>query len=361
MNSSLKDNRDCVYDWLRIIATIFVVIGHSTYLKIDTGLGGVDYQLPWNISVWYDSFPMSTIRFLSGWVYQFHMPLFFMLSGAVYCLKPVSSLDSICISKFKRLIIPFFLSGCFFMIPVKYFGNFYEKRELGEVYKNFLSGTESGHLWFLIALFWCIIVFSILYKVFERFKFETKYGLLLCCGFIQILAGFMPIDFFSFRKGIEYIFYFALGYVFQKEKYKFSKMNLSEAFLVYIPIQIIEFLHMRFGILNSFFEIIIGALLTYTLANICSICFARISTTYFWKVLNRNLFNIYLLHDPLEYIVLRFFFDKQLLTRGIGCLFYIFCRTIGIFLICILIGEIYIYLKNNFSKLYSRNMRGIEL
>lgn len=29
-----------IYDWVRLIATIFVVIGHSAYLKISAAFGG---------------------------------------------------------------------------------------------------------------------------------------------------------------------------------------------------------------------------------------------------------------------------------------------------------------------------------
>lgn len=34
------------YMILRVIATLLVLIGHSMYLQIVTGLGGIDYQFP---------------------------------------------------------------------------------------------------------------------------------------------------------------------------------------------------------------------------------------------------------------------------------------------------------------------------
>ena len=58
-------NREKVYDWVRLIATIFVVIGHSAYLKIHTAHGGVDYILPTNISPVYNSQFLVYLRFLS--------------------------------------------------------------------------------------------------------------------------------------------------------------------------------------------------------------------------------------------------------------------------------------------------------
>lgn len=34
------EERIVLYDWIRLIATTFVVLGHSTYLTITTELGG---------------------------------------------------------------------------------------------------------------------------------------------------------------------------------------------------------------------------------------------------------------------------------------------------------------------------------
>ena len=34
-----------LYDWIRLLATLFVVLGHSAYLEIKTTYGMVDYDL----------------------------------------------------------------------------------------------------------------------------------------------------------------------------------------------------------------------------------------------------------------------------------------------------------------------------
>lgn len=52
-------SRIVVYDWLRLIATIMVVIGHSTYLGGETTFGTVSFQLPETLSAAYDSFTFS--------------------------------------------------------------------------------------------------------------------------------------------------------------------------------------------------------------------------------------------------------------------------------------------------------------
>lgn len=76
-----------LYDWIRLFATLCVVVGHSAYLNITTALGGVSYEVPQYASHFYYCAAFKILRVLAGWVYGFHMPLFFMLSGAVFHIK----------------------------------------------------------------------------------------------------------------------------------------------------------------------------------------------------------------------------------------------------------------------------------
>lgn len=76
------------------------------------------------------------------------------------------------------------------------------------------------------------------------------------------------------------------------------------------------------------------------LADILSRVFKKASSTKSWKIVIRNLFYVYLFHDPLEYIVLRLFMGSNLLSSSVGCYFYTFARTVIIFTISIVGGEI---------------------
>lgn len=60
-NSNVENKRLYLYDWLRIIATVFVVIGHSSYLVIPTSYGGVSYELPSMVSNTYYSWFLDKI------------------------------------------------------------------------------------------------------------------------------------------------------------------------------------------------------------------------------------------------------------------------------------------------------------
>lgn len=116
--------RVIVFIWLRLFATKYVVIGHSTYLNMQSIYGGVEYQLPDWVNSMYNSEFLIWFRQLPQWIYGFHMPLFFMLSGATLALMPIRAFDEVLCSEAKRLLPPT-LSFTAFMLPIKRLGNIY--------------------------------------------------------------------------------------------------------------------------------------------------------------------------------------------------------------------------------------------
>lgn len=338
--------RVTLYDWLRLISTAFVVIGHSAYLNIQSTYGGVAYELPERISVLYSSSFLSFCRELSGWVYGFHMPLFFMLSGAVLALKPIGTFDQVFRSKVKRLLIPYFVYGWLFMLPIKRLGNFYNNDSLSEAFRGFLSGQDSGHLWFLPALFWCIIIFVLYKKFLDRLNVKSIYIVLIVGGLIQLTVSFIPIDVLGLKTGMGYIFYFALGYVFEHERSSHDRWNNKKTIIAYIILLIIEILNKKFGLLDTFFLIIVGSFMTYLLSDMCDRLFVGIDMNKCWRFIIRNLFYVYIFHDPMEYIVLRVFFGRGWwLETGFGCIAYTFCRTVVVFVVAIMFGEMLSQIK----------------
>lgn len=281
------------------------------------------------------------------------MPLFFMLSGAVLALKPIGSFDQFVKSKFKRLIIPYFLYGCFFMLPVKYAGGFYTKEKYFEALRSFLQGGESGHLWFLLALFWCMVVFVLCYKSMRRFRFDSNYFLLLVSGVIRLCYSSLPFDFWGFKSGLSYLFWFTLGYVFECERKKCTSWNLKKTVLAYGLITLVEIQNRRWEwvLLTPSFLLLFGGCQTILFSDICSRAFLKAPRTPIWKGIIRNLFYVYLFHDPLEYVVLRIFIGKELLSSGLGCIMYTFLRTIGVFVVSIVLGELVRILSSCFKKL----------
>ena len=98
------------------------------------------------------------------------------------------------------------------MLPIKRIAVFYANSDFSEVIKSFLSGGEAGHLWFLPALFWITVVFFLILKVFKK---RSIFAILITTFLIQnYCQKYIPIDIFLFQKGMNYIFWYALGYCF---------------------------------------------------------------------------------------------------------------------------------------------------
>lgn len=280
-------------------------------------------------------------RYFSGWVYEFHMPLFFVLSGAVFGLKPVKSFDAICKAKIYRLLFPYYTTGLLFMLPVKYLGCFYTKETILPAIRAFWLGGESGHLWFLLALFWCIIGFSIIIKVLHRLNIHSIYALLLSSGVVAFLRDKLPFDFLGLYLGLSYLFWFTLGYYFEwiRKKYKLDTISLKRLLRILTLLLVIECFNQKYQYLDAFSKTVCGILMTIVLSTILS---RKIKTrcSKIWDVLVRNLFCIYLFHDPLEYLILNYAFGKsQLLTTACGVYWYFIMRTIGVFAVSLALGE----------------------
>lgn len=348
--TKFKDNfggqRVTIYDWVRLIATIFVVIGHSTYLKMQTSYGGVAYELPSTVSSSYYSAFLTLCRSAEEWIYGFHMPLFFMLSGAVLALKPVGQFSAFCKGKIRRLLIPYFVYGWLFMLPVKYVGGFYTTKTLKFAFRGLLIGIDSGHLWFLTALFWCMFIFVIIIKVLKRLNVQSNILILVGAGAIHFAAVVIPADILSFKQGLTYIFWFAVGYVFESERRKHNwDWNAKKVVLVFSVSTFVEVINFRYKLLGVTFTIICSSIWTYLLAWMCDNYLCRVCGTKLWKILIKNLFYVYLFHDPLEYIVLKIFMSNEFLNYSIGCYVYTAFRTVGVFVVSVIMGELVTHVK----------------
>ena len=75
-----KSKHVTTYDVVRVLATILVVISHSSYIKSLTKYGGVDYSAFASA----DGFLLSVALMLSRFLYKFHMQLYMALSGALF-------------------------------------------------------------------------------------------------------------------------------------------------------------------------------------------------------------------------------------------------------------------------------------
>lgn len=337
----MKEERVSVYDWLRLIATVLVVIGHSRYISMDAANGSVHYVMPEFTNPAFYSYIVSFFGLMVSYIYSFHMPLFFFLSGAVLRLKPIKPFDEFCRDKIRRLIFPYFAVGFLYMLPIKYIAGFYTGEGLHRAYRMFYNGSDSDHLWFLTALFWCMLVFVIVRKIMERCRVTSELFPLFVCMLMQMCAGLIPFDILAMKQGIGYIGWFALGYFFERiRKEKLMQLSSANKWLLCILTGALFVLNIKVGIFEDNMNVICGCLFAYFTAEVCAMVFKRLEATGCYRVVMRNLFAIYLFHNPLEFLILRMFMTTTLLASARGCYLYLFLRIVGVMIVSVIIGEL---------------------
>ena len=333
-----KNSRIEIYDWIRVLGMMLVVIGHASYLSHATDFGSVAYELPSTINSHYEDFIPYAIRFIGGWAYSFHMPLFFILSGAVYALKKADTFDGMVIKKAKSLIVPYYIYGVAFMLPVKVISDFYKNADMKKVFRNFFEGgAENGHLWFLITLFWCFLLGYLLIEFVGKKSMIA--ALLIALILSKCELSFLPA-FMGFSNAFNYVFWFMLGFVF--EKYLRKKIEeqgtgktamifaLMTAVMIILPVDngqgataYVAFYCAWFILLALLSQILIGRieLLRKLILFLSPLC------VY-----------IYIFHDPMEYFILKEAFEHDWLSSGVYVYVYYFIRTAGVFIVSALLG-----------------------
>lgn len=134
--------------------------------------------------------------------------------------------------------------------------------------------------------------------------------------------------------------YFAIGYVFEYERRRIKTQKIITVLILLCVVTMLEVINGRYSILDEVSVLLVGSFMTYLMADICDRTIKISYGSRVWKFVIRNLFYVYLLHDPLEYIVLRIFMNGDLMSTSWGCILYTASRTIIIFIVTLFMGEL---------------------
>ena len=142
---------------IRTIALLLVVFGHSIII----------YSSSWDLySTVNDVFVLDSIKKIIDII---QMPLFFSISGFLFYFthKKGGSFVSLVKNKMKRLIIPYFMIGFTYMLPIRIVIGYkgYEGASAISIIEKFLKVEDVGHLWFLPALFFIFIFCEIIFII----------------------------------------------------------------------------------------------------------------------------------------------------------------------------------------------------
>lgn len=171
-----KSKRRYDLDSLRVLATILLIYFHTAAIFYTGDLG--EFYVKNDLS-------SNEMEYFILFIHQWHMPLFFLLSGAATWFALSSrTVGEYVIERFKRLFIPF-LFGTLVIVPPQVYYQLLSNTDYQDsyiqFYPQFFNGIrpqgnfEWGHLWFVIYLF----VFSLIaLPLFLHFKQKASQDLL---------------------------------------------------------------------------------------------------------------------------------------------------------------------------------------
>lgn len=273
-----------IYNIIKVIVTILVVIGHCS--RMYTNQGVITPACESNVLI-----------YITNFIYSFHMPLFMCISGCVYglCrfeLNKYNNKKDFIANKIKRLLVPYLFIGFFYVAPVMCLLSLTENSYIEYVLNGIIFGQDSRHLWFLTTLFFIFVIMIF----FDNKIYNNKNVLLICIIFIiiNILSRFVRIVIIS--NTMQYLFYFFLGVIINKYFYKIFNNYLN---ITYI------FLFLFIYILSLFYNV--PAIILGTLGINFFFSVMLIINKYIIKIEKYNIFlkkysfGIYLFHPMIIY------------------------------------------------------------
>ena len=314
--------REPIYDLLKGVGIILVVLGHIT----------LDLQL-------------------ANVIYSFHMPLFFFVSGMLYRTK-----EKFIVKQAKGLLVPYvlfsvlsFVYWCFVEL------RFREKREGTTVLEQFINifypmNMEGCYefnivLWFLP----CLFVTSVLYHVVKK-NMKSQYTDAILLIITIIIAQFLVIKIpFFISESMFALPFFVAGRLFSGEKEKnnsciFHKNNYGVLIGLFVAVIAIGYVLLT-GIRNDMLcGIYSKGYLSFFVCAICIIyslyvCLSKVKKVTALQWMGMNSLGIMLVHEPVKRIVVKLYsvvvsepvnFVRESYTHTFIILIIIVCLSSGI-------------------------------
>ena len=143
------------------------------------------------------------------------MPLFTMLSGYVYAMRPITRLDDfpqLARGKIIRLLIPLFMVGTLFVLVQSMLPGTNSDGGFLESWKDMFYGVS--HFWFLQAIFIIFFIVGLL-DAAGALKKDNYFFLIFILSCSAWIIDVAPIKLFSVDGAIRLFPFFILGYFFK--------------------------------------------------------------------------------------------------------------------------------------------------
>lgn len=286
------------YNTAKAIAMLLVVFGHAQVFSF----GNVSWVFPMNVF-------REQLECVISFIYCFHVPLFFFVSGALFRTTEETQMScgflQFLKKKINRLLIPYV--GCFLLllVPVRYLVGYYSLEFTAGIHAvllDLIGLGDNGHLWFLPTL---LTVYVLFYCIYVGNKRQKNTGILISTIVLYLIAFGIPD---RFDVSIRYLLWFTSGYYFDLVCYKRLRQWTAKTFFSASVLCLVAAVFCFFAKKSVSGIVGIPISMLVTALGICSILLASFAYTgihrRLFQVYEKNSYSIYLLHDPLNYLFL---------------------------------------------------------
>ena len=274
------------------------------------------------------------IPYLPTWIYTFHIPLFFFLSGFVFSGDKYTFKEFL-VNKIKTLVVPYFALGgviylfwCFIYLkraepPSAYL----------TMFLNFLKQEHFWTVWFLACLFLVEIIYYLINKISKKILWANSIisVCLLIIGFIWYRFGGRGLP-WNFDVALVAQFFFHLGYLFKK--YPSAQMffmggKFSKSFLLLIGLGAINvvFGYLCIRVSGKSLDMSIGmygneilSLISAVAGILCAVIFCKRFPFAVLKFLGQNTMLIFAWHSRIIIVFMNYLYRVLNVFQGEGVL-----------------------------------------
>lgn len=271
---------------MKVITMLLVIVGHIANMYHPNAIVEPTFKTPF-------------FNHLSHVIYQFHMPAFFAISGAVYyiCKRRLGKYTNdkkFIVKKFYRLGIPYMAFALCWVLPCLYLMGKVDTSLPRYIFTSYVVSLNSRHLWYLYTLFFIAIGFHFGEKWAYKHPLLTLVLLLL----LNLYAFMLPY-YFQLSSIATYFVYYYVGYLFYSKCPDFTSQK-AYTIMAILAFIICYLLNIRLQMsLLSFVEALLGTFVLYSLsAHLATSQFAR---NRFFSLVSRDTFGLYLFHPMLIY------------------------------------------------------------
>lgn len=171
-------------------------------------------------------------------VFTYHVPLFFFISGFFAIQKKELTFINFLKKKIKTLVIPYLIFSLISVLLIAIKANSAAgpiKKNLIQVLMGIRNNLPAGSLWFIP----CLFVISIIYYLLLKITKNKYVVLVICAGLYIVYEKYLPHKpswFFNLDSSLRYIIYYASGTILFPiiNNFKFQQIKNTKKYLFII-------------------------------------------------------------------------------------------------------------------------------